>query len=137
MKVALTVWENRISPLFDSAREMLVVKIEHAMVIHRRQEPISPQWPLRLVERLIEQRIDALICGAISEQPAEMIERAGIKLVPFVSGPIEGFLGSLINGTPIIPAFSMPGCWRRKCHCPRVKKGEINGNAIAGHHRTK
>jgi hypothetical protein len=29
MKMALTVWENRISPVFDAARMLLVVEIDN------------------------------------------------------------------------------------------------------------
>lgn len=115
MKVALTIWEDRISPLFDAAREMLVVDITDSRVISRRHEPISPQWPLRLADRLADQGVDVLICGAISELPASMIEAAGIQLVPFVAGTVDDVLAALARGAPIIPIFSMPGCGAHYC----------------------
>jgi predicted Fe-Mo cluster-binding NifX family protein len=122
MKVALTVWEGRISPLFDAARELLVVDIEGRGMINRRHEPIRPQSPLRVVERLAEQGVTVLICGAISEVPAGMMEAAGITLIAFVAGAVEDVLSALARGSSLIPAFSMPGCGCPKCPRPRGRK---------------
>lgn len=122
MKVALTVWEGRISPLFDAARELLVVDIEERGVVNRRHEPIRPQSPMRVVERLLEQQVTVLICGAISEMPAGMMEAAGITLIAFVAGAVEDVLGALAKGSSLIPAFSMPGCGCPKCPRPRGRK---------------
>jgi predicted Fe-Mo cluster-binding NifX family protein len=122
MKVALTVWEGRISPLFDAARELLVVDIEDRGVINRRHEPIRPQSPMRVVERLAEQGVTVLICGAISEVPAGMMEAAGITLIAFVAGAVNDVLSALAGGSSLIPAFSMPGCGCPKCPRPRGKK---------------
>jgi predicted Fe-Mo cluster-binding NifX family protein len=119
MKVARTVWEGRISPLFDAARELLGADIEDRGVINRRHEPIRPQSTMRVVESLAEQGVTVLICGAISEVPAGMMEAAGITLIAFVAGSVEDVLGALAKGRSLIPAFSMPGCGCPKCPRPR------------------
>lgn len=118
MKVALTVWEDRISPLFDAARELLIADISDGRVTNRRHEPMTSQWPLRVAERLVEQEVKALVCGAISEVPAGIIESAGIKLLAFVAGAVDDVLETLAKGRPIIPLFSMPGCGCPKCPRP-------------------
>jgi predicted Fe-Mo cluster-binding NifX family protein len=128
MKVALTIWEGRISPLFDAARELLVADIEDSgRINNRRHEPITPQWPLRVAERMVEQGVTVLICGAISEAPAGMMEAAGIKLVAFVAGSVDEILDALAKGRPLIPAFSMPGCGCPKCPRPG---GRRRGNGV-------
>lgn len=118
MKVAFTVWEDRISPLFDAARELLIADIADGRVTNRRHEPMTSQWPLRVAERLVEQEVTALVCGAISEVPAGIMESAGIKLLAFVAGAVDDVLGTLAKGRPIIPLFSMPGCGCPKCPRP-------------------
>jgi predicted Fe-Mo cluster-binding NifX family protein len=133
MEVALTVWEGRISPLFDAARELLVADIDDRGVIRRRHEPMTPQWPSRVVNRLIEQGVTILICGAISEAPAGMIEAAGIRLVAFVAGAVDDILGTLAKGHPIVPAFSMPGCGCPKCPRPGgMKQAKTGGIPRSG-----
>ncbi len=124
MKTALTVWENRISPVFDSAHMLLMVEIENNKILNKRHEPFDPTLPLRLIERLIELDIAVLICGAISETPANMIEARAIKLIPFISGNADDVLKHYAQGHPIIPAFLMPGCDRkrkRQAQCRRKR----------------
>jgi predicted Fe-Mo cluster-binding NifX family protein len=126
MKIAITIWEDRISPLFDAARELLLVDIEGEAPISRRHEPISSQWHLPVVQRLVEQGVSVLICGAISEVPARMIEAAGITLIAFVTGSIEDVLNTLAKGSALIPAFSMPGCGCPRCpRSGRRRKGSV------------
>ena len=66
MKMALTVWGNRISPVFDAAHMLLVVEVENTKIISRRYEPFYPELPTRLALRLAEMNVATLICGAIS-----------------------------------------------------------------------
>ncbi|MDX9787676.1 MAG: NifB/NifX family molybdenum-iron cluster-binding protein [Desulfobacterales bacterium] len=127
MKVALTVWGDRISPLFDAARELLIVEIQDAVVVSRRHEPIVLNGPLRLAERLAQQQIDVLICGAISELPARLIEAAGVKLVPFIAGAANDVLHSFAKGGEIVSAFSMPGCGcKKKAACRNRQNRSIS-----------
>jgi predicted Fe-Mo cluster-binding NifX family protein len=117
MKVALTVWEKRISPVFDSAAMLLIAEIENSKVTAKYTEPFNPEMPSQLAMSLNVQDVDTLICGAISEVPADMIEAEGIKLIPFISGDVFEVLNSYAKGIPIVPEFLMPGCGRgqRKC----------------------
>lgn len=113
MKVALTVWGDRISPVFDAARTILIAEIQDGEIVDRRNEAFLPEMSCRLAGMLNNLGIDVLICGAISQLPAGIIENSGIKLIPFVVGNVEKVLGSYVNGAQIVPAFSMPGCgWR-------------------------
>jgi predicted Fe-Mo cluster-binding NifX family protein len=112
MKVAFTAWEDRISPVFDSARTLMVARIEHARVADRRYEPFDPANTSRLAAKLKELEIEVLICGAITETPSKIIEAGGIELIAFVGGDIEEVLGAYAEGAPIVPAYSMPGCGR-------------------------
>jgi predicted Fe-Mo cluster-binding NifX family protein len=136
MKTALTVWEDRISPVFDSARMLLVAEIENKKVTGRRYEPFDSDLSSHLAERLAELDIAVLICGAISELPANMIEAAGIKLIPFITGIANEVLYVYAKGIPIIPAFLMPGCGHKrrrhagsgagkKAKCPFYSQKEV------------
>nr|MBC8360102.1 NifB/NifX family molybdenum-iron cluster-binding protein [Candidatus Desulfatibia profunda] len=113
MKVALTVWENRISPVFDTAKMLLLAEIKDKKVISKRHEPFDPELFSRLVNRLTELDITVLICGAISKVPANIIEASRIKLIPFISGKADDVLECYAQGIQIIPAFLMPGCDRK------------------------
>ncbi|MCF8108556.1 MAG: hypothetical protein K9J81_06145, partial [Desulfohalobiaceae bacterium] len=64
MKCALTAWGNRISPVYDAARELLVVSIAQQTTRSRHYEAFQPDRPDRLVERLQALKVQSFICGA-------------------------------------------------------------------------
>lgn len=127
MKTALTVWENRISPVFDSAHMLLVVEIKNEKIISRRHEPFNPERPLRLTDRLHELEVAVLICGAISEMPAKMIDACDIKLIPFIAGNTDEVLEYYAKGLPLIPMFLMPGCDRERRKKARFRQRTKQG----------
>jgi predicted Fe-Mo cluster-binding NifX family protein len=125
MKMALTVWGNRISPVFDAAHMLLVVEIDNTEIISRRYEPFYPELPTRLAVRLAEMNVVVLICGAISEIPANIIETNGIKLIPFITGDAHEVIDAYVKDVPFMPTFLMPGCsHKRHRHAGRgIKHG--------------
>ncbi|NNG00040.1 MAG: hypothetical protein HKM93_11720 [Desulfobacteraceae bacterium] len=132
MKTALTIWGNRISPVFDAAHMMIVAEIEGHDITHRHQEPIDPDYPTRIAARLSELEVGTLICGAISELPARLIESVGIHLIPFVTGHVEDILIAHVNGRPIVPAYSMPGCRQKRSCRVRTAHERRNGKMPKG-----
>ena len=118
MKVAITVWGNRISPVFDSAQTLLLADIRDKKIVNRTLEFIPLLVPLSIARKIVELGPDSLICGAISQQPAKIIEDAGITLVPFISGRADTILQAYAQDLEI-NRFCMPGCGKnctRKTH---------------------
>ncbi|MCP4627746.1 MAG: hypothetical protein GY850_30140 [bacterium] len=138
MKLALTVWGNRISPVFDAARKLLVAEIENQVITNKSYEQFDATLSPRLTERLTELDISVLICGAISEQPALLIEASGIKIIPFIAGNTDEVLTAYVKNTLFKSSFLMPGCGRKRNRhnrgnpenklygCPNPKKGVMN-----------
>ncbi len=120
MKIALTAWEDRISPVFDAATTLLLVELADGCIREKRLLPLPPVGAMRLAEMLKQMGISVLICGAISEGHANRLSFNGIRLIPFVSGKSEHILDAFAKGEPLTPAFSMPGC---ATHC-RNRKSE-------------
>lgn len=114
MKIALTVWGNRISPVFDSAQTLLVAQIKNDKVIKKSYESFdsnSAGFP----DDFKKMGISVLICGAISEKPANLIALSGIKLIPFVTGNAAQLLDLYLNNNPVSAAYFMPGYPRQGC----------------------
>jgi len=129
MKMALTVWGNRISPVFDAAHMLLVVEIENTGIISRHYEPFYPGLPARLAVRLAEMNVAVLICGAISEMPANILEANGIELIPFITGDACEVIDAYVKDVPFMPAFSMPGCSHKRHR--HAGKGKNRGDRFA------
>lgn len=125
MKIALTVWDDRISPVFDAAKTLLLVEIANGGIVEKRIAPLRPAGSLRMAEMLRQLDIDVLVCGAISEGYANRLAYAGIELIPFVSGKTESILEAMANGESIVPDYSMPGC-RRQCRVRMNRRSQTD-----------
>ncbi len=110
MKVALTIWGNRISPVFDSARKLLIAEVKDNKVLSRHYELFNSEEVSGLAELLTGLGINVLICGAISKRFSDIIETSEIKLCPFITGHVDVVLKSYAENENISPDFFMPGC---------------------------
>ncbi len=117
MKVGITAWGNVVSPVFDAARALLVVEINGGTIVSRERLPMagsSAEQQLQKLQTLRESGIEVLICGAVSEIPANMIESSGIRLIPFISGSIDAVLQAFLKQQLPAADFLMPGCGLRR-----------------------
>lgn len=130
MKIALTVWEDRISPVFDVADALMIADIGEGAVKHMSLLKMEAVGLSRLVDMLKRRKISVLICGAISEIPANILTAAGIRLIPFVSGKIDPILDAMAKGKAIMPAFAMPGVRRHRRR--RGQPSPISGREPVG-----
>jgi len=110
MKVALTVWEDRISPLFDSTLMLLIVDIESRRIIGRHLESFESNSPFSRAAKLDDLGVKVLICGGISGFFANVIEAHRIQIIPFVAGAVDEVLEAYMMGTIFSKRFRMPGC---------------------------
>lgn len=115
MKAAFPFWENRIAPLFDSARQICIVEVESGKIVHEGREPLTGDLPTQKALRLKELRVATLVCGAISRPMQEMLIGCGIQVVPFVSGDLSEVIRAWISDKLKQSAFAMPGCLRGRC----------------------
>jgi predicted Fe-Mo cluster-binding NifX family protein len=125
VKLAVTTWQGRVSPLLDGARRILLLELDRGKVISRAEHKLRSEEPLQKAEQLAELSVDALICGAVSRPLAEFISRRGIRLVPFVAGEIEEVIAAYLAGNLPCPGLAMPGCCRRRMQRPggRMRRG--------------
>ncbi|WP_457577595.1 NifB/NifX family molybdenum-iron cluster-binding protein [Desulfomarina sp.] len=114
MKVAITVWGNRISPVFDSARTLLIAEVEGDEIIDRRVERMDTTLFSRVLELLESLDVDVLICGALSMGTAALFDAIRIEVIPFLTGDAEEILSLYVDGEDLAD-FTMPGCPRRRC----------------------
>ncbi len=110
MKVAITVWGGRVSPVFDTARELLISQIENGRIAEQHREPLLEQAPAQRVSRLRKLHVEILICGAVSRPLAELLVAGGIQLIAFVAGDATAALTAFLHNELPGPDFLMPGC---------------------------
>ena len=134
-KAAFSVWDNRIAPVFDVARHMLLVETHGGRIISETRKTIDNDFPLRRALFMADLGIDILICGAISRALAEAIAAYGIRLIPFVTGELGEVKKAWLSGGVNSRRFAMPGCCgrRRGWKSPEVETEEYAmGESIRG-----
>lgn len=124
--VALTVWDGRISPVFDVSRAALVLSVEGSEVTARRTEDIEKPTPAAKLARLLDLGVDTLVCGAISRPLECELTARGIRVLAFVAGNVDEVVKSFLDGTLPTPALAMPGC------CGRQGRHRVGGGGGGG-----
>ena len=128
MKAALTIWEDRISPVFDVSREALIIDIENHIVVNRKICAISGEFALDKINWFLKKNISALICGAISEAIYREFKFHQMTVNGFITGSIEDVIDAFLKGSIGDEKFLMPGCGRHSKSRNRFqrKRGQKN-----------
>lgn len=109
MKVAITVWDERISPVFDVCREALIMEIEKGRILSTVTEKFENPSPLIKIERLVQLGIETLICGAISQSLSHDLADRKVKVIGFIAGPVEEVVQAFLSNSLPTAALCMPG----------------------------
>jgi predicted Fe-Mo cluster-binding NifX family protein len=118
MRIAIPIFQKRISPVFDVAGKLVLVDVENNREFQREEKTLSPCDPLERAKQVIGLGANVLICGAIS-RPLEIALIAGnIQVISFTCGSVEDVLKAFLSGRLNEHAFLMPGCQglRRSFH---------------------
>ncbi len=110
MKVAIPIWGNRMSPVFDTSSRLRVVDIADNRVRERTETELQSQDLSGRCIRIRDLGVDILICGAITGHLARLLRAAGIEVIPGISGDPEEVLNAYLEGTLSSARFLMPGC---------------------------
>lgn len=114
MKIAIPVWEDKVSPVLDTASRLLIVEVLDQKEASRFEKPLDAQDLSLRSLRIKDLGIDVLICGAISRQFLNMLTASGMDIIPWISGHPEDVLKAYLQGNLLDPRFFMPGCRRKK-----------------------
>jgi len=114
MRVAIPFWNDRVSPVFDASRRLVVVDVEDGLERARHQETLQEEFPTRRARQLAQLGVNVLICGAISRPLATLLAASGITVIPWTAGPVDEVLAAYLAGRLPDPRWMMPGCGGRQ-----------------------
>lgn len=109
MNIAVPVWQGRVSPLFDTAQNILLADVVDGEIGDRRLIGLPNDTFKECVRFLSEQKVHVLICGAVSQPLAKIVGTNGIVLIPWIAGSIEDVLQAFLEGHLGDVRFNMPG----------------------------
>ena len=123
MRIAIPIWEDKVSPVFDTALRLLVVETEDQKETSRFVYYMDEQDLTRKCHRIRSLDVDILICGAVSHAFLHMLLAAGLEVIQEISGRAEEVLEAYLHGNVFHSRFLMPGCKRSRFG---YKKGTRN-----------
>jgi predicted Fe-Mo cluster-binding NifX family protein len=135
MKIAMPVWENKISPVLDTASRLLVLELKGGDM---------SRFEIYLDERDLSKRclrimglgVDTLICGAVTRHFSDMLNALGIDLITGISGQPDDVLRACFEGRLAHSKYLMPG-WNREGVEEKIKKIDFSDYAKAKTDETK
>ena len=135
MRIAIPVWEDRVSPVLDTASKLLVIERDDQGDIWRNEIHLREQGLSQRASRIEKAGIDILICGAVSSPFSQILIASGINLISGISGCVEDVLRAYMRGCLTQPKFLMPGC-RRMRFGHRLCEGDTE-NPLVNEERKK
>lgn len=110
MITAFPYWQYRIAPVFDTARQLLIVESEAGVIARENRVILSAEDPNEKVLRLVDFEIGSLVCGAISRSVFLKAVSCGIRVIPFIAGDLDEIVRSWVAGKLTHETYAMPGC---------------------------
>ena len=114
MRIGITVYNDRVSPLFDAATVLEVFILNDGTIETRETLKLGTTTPLDRADELAQAAIDILICGAVSNPYAQAIRTRGVQLLPFHAGPTDEIIDAFSKNRLETRRYKMPGCGRRR-----------------------
>ena len=130
MKIALSTFQGRMSPVFDWSSRLLVVDADHGREIHRMERDLANMPPRARACCLVDLGVDTLLCGGISRFMLALVEAQGIRVIPWIAGEAEEVIRAFLDKRIPGEEFYMPGCCRMgRGPKRRLRRGKGPGRA--------
>jgi len=111
MKLAIPIYRNYVSNVFDFAHRLLLVDTENGRETRRSEIVLGSRSLRARVDQLRRLGVDVLVCGAISRDLANLVVTADIAVLPYVTGNVDNIIQAFLTGQLHKQEFSMPGQW--------------------------
>jgi predicted Fe-Mo cluster-binding NifX family protein len=108
-RLAISVWDDRVATTLDFAETLLVVETENGREISRKSVQIGERTVEGRARKIRDLAVEVVLCGAISQPLAGALHRAGIEVIPYVSGAVDEVIAAFLCGRLAEPRFRQPG----------------------------
>jgi len=129
IKVAIPLFNNRVSPRFEFAPTLLVATIENDHVLEKKELNLQSYDLLQRSSLLRKMGIDILICGGIQGFITRSLSLTNVQVIAPVAGEAEAVLQLFLEKN-LFPFFQ-PCCHRRallQAHRAQYEPSSSRGN---------
>lgn len=107
MDICIAGYQNRVATLLETATELRLYTVENADVVSSGMTAMPVAGPHALPAYLKSLGVEIVICGGLARAAQDGFEAMGVRIIPWVKGPIETVLDAYLAGT--IDQMIMPG----------------------------
>jgi predicted Fe-Mo cluster-binding NifX family protein len=111
MRVAIPVWNDRVSPVFDVSRSLRVFDIHDGAVVSASNRRLKGE---SRALALLKLGVDLVICAAISTSLESTLWVSGIEVLPGICGSAEEIVEAFAGGDRTLAEFRSPGNARKQ-----------------------
>jgi predicted Fe-Mo cluster-binding NifX family protein len=108
-RLAIPVFESRVSPVLDSCQRMVVVDIEKGCEIHRQELILDKMTINERIEVMARWGIRKIICAGVSDVMCRFLVSKNIALISGIAGELEKIINAYICKRLNDECFLMPG----------------------------
>jgi predicted Fe-Mo cluster-binding NifX family protein len=117
--IAITNWNDIVSPLYDASCCLVIVRPGGA------REVVDVR-KLSLIDKAdlcAREGVEVVICGAISKPGSAMLVDKGITVHSWIRGPVDEVIAAFRNKVDLRTSYAMPGCGAPLCRKRRHSRG--------------
>jgi predicted Fe-Mo cluster-binding NifX family protein len=114
MKVAITIWNDRVSPVLDTARRLKIVALDNGQRTSEDHIDIPDFNSFQRAQFIRDLGVDILICGAVSHQLEMLLKRAKINVISWIRGNIDDIISACSRNNLNGKIHRMPGYHHRR-----------------------
>lgn len=96
MFLAIPIFGREISPRFDCAKEMLIVRLEHKKIIDQNTIAMKETTPLHRARLLSALQVELVVCSGIDDFCVRMLNGMGIQVLPWIYGNVQEVLDNFL-----------------------------------------
>ena len=108
-RIAIPIFQSRVSPVLDSCTSMLIMDIEQSQETGRREIYLEEFSLPERVNTLQKSHVATVICGGISHMLHNMLNNANITVITGIAGNVEEVVAAFMADRLDEQHFCMPG----------------------------
>jgi predicted Fe-Mo cluster-binding NifX family protein len=133
MNIAIPMFGTRVSPRFDGAPSVLLVRVTNGAIHGRVTESMEHVGGWQRARLLAGHNVDVLLCGGIRQSDYFSIVNAGIEVYPGLMGEADEVLDAYLKGNlskaSFCGAFTPAAPLRRRFRAGRCQRGRGYGGS--------
>jgi predicted Fe-Mo cluster-binding NifX family protein len=98
MKIGISLFNHRVSPLFDDCPEIWIVELRNGQVVNQETWAVENCHLQDRIDRLAANGVEKIICGGIDSNCMDRLEHRGIDVLYNVAGEAGDVLDLFLRG---------------------------------------